>query len=129
MMLLTGRPLTGLSNGGGELTVRSRVSDKNPGDPGHPIQWDNVNNQWYILGHPSETFNQIFPALRTIGAGVIGDETGSTYVSRRVDNRSLLDRLYRVRYVLPKEHVDLRLLNLDLFYRNLKLLVLVVHPS
>ena len=47
-------------------------------------------------------------ALRTIGAGVIGDETGSTYVSRRVDNRSLLDRLYRVRYVLPKEHVDAR---------------------
>ena len=105
---LARRPLTGLSNGGGELTVRSRVSDKNPGDPGHPIQWDNVNNQWYILGHPSETFNQIFPALRTIGAGVIGDETGSTYVSRRVDNRSLLDRLYRVRYVLPKEHVDAR---------------------
>ena len=67
--------------------------------------------------------------METIGAGVIGDETGSTYVSRRVDNRSLLDRLYRVRYVLPKEHVDARLLNLDLFYRNLKLLVLVVHPS
>jgi len=105
---LARRPLTGLSNGGGQLTVVSRVTDKLPGDPGHPIQWDNINNQWYVIAHPSETFNQIFPALRTIGAGVIGDETGSTYVKRRVDNRSLIDRLYRVRYVLPKEHVDAR---------------------
>ena len=105
---LARRPLTGLSNGGGQLTVVSRVTDKLPGDPGHPIQWDNINNQWYVIAHPSETFNQIFPALKTIGAGVIGDETGSTYVKRRVDNRSLIDRLYRVRYVLPKEHVDAR---------------------
>ena len=105
---LSRRPLTGISNGGGELTVVSRVTDKLPGDPGHPIQFDSINNQWYILGHPSETFNQITPALRTIGAGVIGNETGSTYVKRRVDNRSLIDRLYRVRYVLPKEHVDAR---------------------
>ena len=40
--------------------------------------------------------------------GVIGKETGTTYIKRRVDNRSLLDRLYRLRYVIPKEHVNAR---------------------
>lgn len=40
--------------------------------------------------------------------GQIGEESGSTYLERRVDNRSLQDRLYRARYVIPKEHVDAR---------------------
>ena len=105
---LARRPLTGISNGGGKLTVSSTVSDKNPGDPGHPIQWDDLNKNWYILAHPSLTYNKIFPALNTIGVGVIGKETGTTYIKRRVDNRSLLDRLYRLRYVIPKEHVNAR---------------------
>ena len=112
------RPITGISNGGGKLTVRSRVADKNPGDPGHPMQFDsatytinNVQNTvggWYVLGHPSTTFNGIFPALNTIGVGVIGEETGTTFLKRRVDNRGLLDRVYRARYVIPKEHTNAR---------------------
>ena len=112
------RPITGISNGGGKLTVRSRVADKNPGDPGHPMQYDsatytinNVQNTvggWYVLGHPSTTFNGIFPALNTIGVGVIGEETGTTFLKRRVDNRGLLDRVYRARYVIPKEHTNAR---------------------
>ena len=112
------RPITGISNGGGKLTVRSTVSDKTPGDPGHPMQFDegtytinNVPNTvggWYLSGHPSTTFNTIFPALNTIGVGVIGEETGTTFIKRRVDNRSLLDRVYRARYVIPKEHTNAR---------------------
>ena len=112
------RPITGISNGGGKLTVKSRVADKNPGDPGHPMQYDsstytinNVQNTvggWYILGHPSTTFNGIFPALNTIGVTIIGEETGTTFLKRRVDNRSLLDRVYRARYVIPKEHTNAR---------------------
>ena len=118
---LSRRPLTGLSNGGGKLKITSTVSDKNPGDPGHPIQFDDayhtvyidgtptsVIGGWYILGHPSTTYNTIFPALNSIGVGVIGKETGTTYIKRRVDNRSLIDRLYRMRYVLPKEHINAR---------------------
>ena len=112
------RPITGISNGGGKLVVRSTVSDKNPGDPGHPMQYDeatytinNVQNTvggWYVLGHPSTTFNTIFPALNSIGVGIIGEETGTTFLKRRVDNRSLLDRVYRARYVIPKEHTNAR---------------------
>ncbi len=112
------RPITGISNGGGKLSVRSTVSDKNPGDPGHPMQFDegtytinsvpNTIGGWYLSGHPSTTFNTIFPALNTIGVGVIGEETGTTFIKRRVDNRSLLDRVYRARYVIPKEHTNAR---------------------
>ena len=112
------RPITGISNGGGKLTVRSTVSDKTPGDPGHPMQFDdgtytinsvpNTIGGWYCLGHPSTTFNTIFPAINTIGVGVIGEETGTTFLKRRVDNRSLLDRVYRARYVIPKEHINAR---------------------
>ena len=40
--------------------------------------------------------------------GVIGEETGTTFIKRRVDNRSLLDRVYRARYVIPKEHTNAR---------------------
>ena len=110
------RPITGISNGGGKLTVRSTVSDKNPGDR-NPMQYDettytinNVANTvggWYLtvsLIH----INTIFPALNTIGVGVIGEETGTTFFKRRVDNRSLLDRVYRARYVIPKEHTNAR---------------------
>ena len=33
---------------GGNLKVISKVSDKNSGDIGHPIQWDSTNSNWYI---------------------------------------------------------------------------------
>jgi len=112
------RPITGISNGGGKLTVRSTVSDKTPGDPGHPMQFDettytinsvpNTVGGWYLTGSSNTVDNTIFPALNTIGVGVIGEETGTTFIKRRVDNRSLLDRLYRVRYVIPKEHINAR---------------------
>ncbi|ADO98094.1 fiber [Synechococcus phage S-SSM7] len=111
------RPITGISNGGGKLVIRSTVSDKNPGDPGHPMQFDettytinNVPNTvggWYLTG-ASNLSNTIYPALVSIGVGVIGEETGTTFLKRRVDNRSLLDRLYRLRYVIPKEHINAR---------------------
>ena len=73
--------------------------------------------------------NTIFPALVSIGVGVIGEETGTTFLKRRVDNRSLLDRVYRLRYVIPKEHTNARAPSLVSFYRNLRQLVLVVHHS
>ena len=88
----------------------------------------NTVGGWYVLGHPSTTFNGIF-LHNTIGVGVIGEETGTTFIKRRVDNRGLLDRVYRARYVIPKEHIDIDGPSLVLFYRNLRQLVLVVHHS
>ena len=30
------------------LNIVSRVSDKNPNDKGHPIQYDTTKNQWFV---------------------------------------------------------------------------------
>ena len=31
-----------------EFDIVSRVSDKNPNDKGHPIQYDTTKNQWFV---------------------------------------------------------------------------------
>ena len=43
---------------GGVLNVVSRVSDKNAGDLGHPIQFDTTNSQWYVQVSTAATENQ-----------------------------------------------------------------------
>ena len=94
-------PITGLGNKGGVLTVQSTVSDKVPGDVGHPIQFDTIQGQWYVNCSPS--YNPILNSLVGIGTSVIGDQTSPTFITRRSDNRSIEDKIYKVRYVIPKE--------------------------
>ena len=86
-----------LNNKGGTLTIVSRVSDKNPGDIGHPIQYD---TQWYI--NVNTVNNKIYDAIVSSGVSGLGNATTRSYVTRKQDSRSLTDTLYRVRYVLPK---------------------------
>jgi hypothetical protein len=88
-----------INNKGGRLRVVSRVSDKNVGDIGHPVQW-NTLGYWYINVDSNE--NQIYNAITSLGVNGLGDATSRSYVSRKLDYRSLVDTLYRVRYVLPK---------------------------
>lgn len=85
---------------GGNLKVVSLVSDKNSGDIGHPIQWDSYGN-WYIT--VSSTNNNIYDKILTSGIADLGEATSRTYITRRADNRNLLDTLYRFRYVIPKD--------------------------
>ena len=88
-----------INNKGGTLSIVSRVSDKNPGEIGHPIQWD-ASGYWYI--NVSSTNNQIYTKINSLGVGGLGNATTRSYVTRKPDSRSLIDTLYRVRYVLPK---------------------------
>lgn len=84
--------------GGTELKIVSRVSDKQPGDLGHPIQWDPVNNHWFVhtsAGSGLYTFITGLPSTTT--------ETEISYFLRKEDNRSLDEKLYKIRYVVPKE--------------------------
>ena len=97
-------PILGLSNTGGVLKVVSRVSDKLPGEIGHPIQFDTVENNWYVTGSTLVNQNQIYSAIVGIGTSVIGTETSSTFIKRRLDNRSIDDKIYKIRYVIPKEY-------------------------
>jgi hypothetical protein len=90
-----------INNKGGVLSIISRVSDKNPGDIGHPVQWDEGRGQWYI--NVATTNNDIYDTINTLGVSGLGNATTRSYVARKPDSRSLIDTLYRVRYVLPKQ--------------------------
>ncbi len=89
-----------INNRGGRLSIISRVSDKNSGDIGHPVQWDTAG-YWYINVDSSN--NKIYDAIKSFGVSNLGSATPRTYVTRKPDSRSLIDTLYRVRYVLPKD--------------------------
>jgi len=86
---------------GGTLIVASRVSDKNPGDTGHPIQFDDTQGQWYIKVATSN--NTIYSTIVSLGSSVLGDATPRTYFNRLIDDRNAVDTIYRVRYVLPSD--------------------------
>ena len=92
-----------INNKGGLLKVVSRVSDKNSGDIGHPIQWDGSQNQWYVKVAAASTENAIYDIITGIGSTGLGDATSRTYIKRKSDNRNSVDTLYRARYVLPKD--------------------------
>jgi len=85
-----------INNRGGELTIASRVSDKNSNDIGHPIQWDDSNKQWYIsVEGPNDIYTAVSPL--TIPS------TSRTYIKRKGDDRNSVDSIYRLRYVIPKD--------------------------
>ena len=86
---------------GGTLRVVSRVSDKNAGDIGHPLQYDSNNSQWYVNVSTASTENTIYDKLNSIGLSTVGDSTSRTYIERQPDTRSLGDRIYKYRYVIP----------------------------
>jgi len=87
--------------GGSKLRVLSRVSDRDSGDVGSPIQYDPNNDHWFIH---VDTTNNIFTELETQGVAGFGEpRTDVTYFKRIADNRSIDDKIYKVRFVIPKE--------------------------
>ena len=95
---VSGNEIT-LNNKGGVLKIVSRVSDKNAGDIGHPVQWDTAG-YWYI--NVDSTNNGIYNIINSSGVSGLGNATTRSYITRQQDLRNLVDTLYRVRYVLPK---------------------------
>ena len=85
---------------GTKLFVESRVSDKTSGDIGSPIQFDTINKNWFLHSH---TNNDIFTEFNTKGVNQLGTKSNVSFISRIVDPRSLDERLYTVRVVVPKE--------------------------
>ena len=80
--------------GGTNLKVLSRVSDKIAGDIGHPVQWD--GSQWYIT--TGATGNTIYSAISSLNG-----RSEASYIKRIADTRSLDEKIYKVRVVVPKE--------------------------
>jgi hypothetical protein len=91
--------------GGSQLKVVSRVSDKAPGELGSPIQWDQTNAAWYI--HTNIT-NDIYTTINSLGVAGLTERTNVSYVKRFDDNRSLDEKLYKIRVVVPKELINAR---------------------
>ena len=97
---LNGTALT-INEKGGILKIVSRVTDKNSGDIGHPIQYDTDNSQWYINVSTASSDNTLFPIIVGVGSTGFGEATPRTFFSRKSDSRNSVDTLYRVRYVVP----------------------------
>jgi len=87
-------------HGGSEMVIITRVTDKMPGDIGHPVQYDSTNSQWYIQ---STVNNQIFTALNQLGVSGLKDNPATSFVKRVADTRSIDEKLYKIRIVVPKE--------------------------
>ena len=102
---LANLPITGINNNGGIITVISTVSDKVPGDYGHPIQWDDANKNWYIISSQF-TSNEIYSTIVSLNISTFGKETPSTFVRRVQETRPIEERLYKLRYVVPKEYIN-----------------------
>ena len=101
---------------GTKLFVESRVSDKTSGDIGSPIQFDTINKNWFLHSH---TTNDIFTEFNTKGVNQLGTKSNVSFISRTVDPRSLDERLYTARVVVPKELLLMqKILMMDLLYRS-----------
>jgi microcystin-dependent protein len=82
------------------LYLVSSVSDISSGEIGSPIQWDSTAKNWYL----SITINGSSPNfLTTITSNNISP---SLYLKRVIDTRTDDDRIYRFRYVVPKDSTD-----------------------
>ena len=102
------RTIGEINNLGGILTIVSSVTDKQPGDLAHPIQYDAARTNWYINVSNSSSDNQIYSTIVGLGTTGLGLESGSTFIKRKLDNRALNERIYKVRYVIPKEAANAR---------------------
>jgi len=87
--------------GGTNLKILSRVSDKVAGDIGHPVQYDGT--QWYITTNAG---SDIYGAITSLGTAVLTEKTEPSYVKRISDSRSLDEKIYKIRVVIPKETVN-----------------------
>jgi hypothetical protein len=91
------------SNETSELRIVSRVIDKKSGENGHPVQYDSVNNQWYIT--VSTVNDTISSTISSLGLTA----SPRTYITRTPDTRSFADSIYRMRYVIPKGFLTARI--------------------
>ena len=97
----TGTPIS--VYGGTNLRILSRVSEKNAGDIGSPIQYDSTNKNWFIHTNAN---SGIYNALNSLGVANLSARTEPSYFKRIIDSRSLDEKIYKIRVVIPKESVN-----------------------
>ena len=92
-----------INNLGGPLKIVSRVSDKDSGDIGHPIQYDTTASQWYVKVGIDTAIGKdaIHPYFLNQGTAGLGNASPRTYIKRKTDDRKAEDTTYRLRYIIP----------------------------
>ena len=86
-----------------KFKIISRVSDKKPGDAGHPIQYDSGAGRWFIHTLPETGSNIILTGINNTAPNPIIVDEDISYILRKDDDRSLDEKVYKLRYVVPKE--------------------------
>ena len=99
---LSGTVIDIKNTAGGLLRVCSNSTDKLPGEIGHPIQYDNAKTNWFINSSNDPSVNTIHAKFVTDGTA-ISENNSSAYFKRVPENRNLTDRIYKLRYVIPKD--------------------------
>ena len=87
------------------FTIVSRVSDKKPGDLGHPIQFDSTIDTSVTPNAPKGWFITTKTTTNSIESNKsnLSDAGDISFIKRREDNRGLDEKIYKLRYVIPKE--------------------------
>ena len=92
--------------GGTRLKILSRVSDKESGELGSPIQYDPNRSNWFVHVEPS---NSIYDSIESLGVvGFTEPRTDVSFIKRIPDNRSLDEKIYKFRISIPKESPNSR---------------------
>ena len=91
--------VTVTSFGGQQLRIESRVSDKKAGELGHPLQFDPNEGQWCIHTDANSV-------LETYIGTLSNPDSEISYFKRKEDERSLDEKLYKIRYVVPKNLIN-----------------------
>ena len=103
--------------GGSKLKIESRVSDKAAGDIGSPLQFDSgtftsladsttKTRGWYLLANPDNEIYETINQLGVIGGTGLGENTPVSFIKRTADERSLDEKIYKLRVVVPKESTN-----------------------
>ena len=103
--------------GGSKLKIESRVSDKAAGDIGSPLQFDSgtyvsdadgstKTRGWYLLANENSEIYSTINSLGVTGANGLGENTPVSFIKRVADERSLDEKIYKLRVVVPKESAN-----------------------
>ena len=113
-------PIIITNTNGGFLTLISRVSDKIPGDLGHPVQFDTTENQWYITG-TNTSENTIFSGFAGIATDVNANNASNIFVEFQTIAISVIEFInYVMLFPMTSQIRMQKHLRKTLSYRNQK---------
>ena len=90
----------------GEIKITTRVTDKESGEKGHPVQYDVVEG-WYITTNPNSLIRQNIASRKDDEKNDDQlkklERTDISFFFRTTDTRSLDDKIFKTRVSIPRE--------------------------